>query len=480
MLHINAKGDIEKCNATQRECPLENYPDQASAEQALEQQYSATITNNRAHNKLQQAKAQYGDFVTPYKITLPESVETTLKDLNEIGNPLIVGGTVRDHVGGFGSSNDVDIEVHNVTIEKLVIELKNRGYQVDEVGQQFGVLKVKKGNTPDLDISVPRIENKTGTGHQSFEVIMDENMTVEEAATRRDFTINAIMYDHKLNVIIDPNNGQQDYNNRILRHVSEKFQEDPLRSLRGFQFAARFNMTYAPETAKMCKSLRNEFKNLSTERVQHEWDKFYTQGTKLSAGVKALQDSGWNDTAKGLQQALQDKQTVQALDNVPKLPLDKRTLMGTSIIAKKISDKPKERQEFIEMSIIGKREQRKVETIAKLSESDLDSTYNRKQTARKLHSVGLTLRDIHLYSTASGNTTMKTYAQQAINEGIGDKPEQDLVSGNDISAITDKEKGPWVKIALEKARDAQYKKEVTNKAEAVVRLKEIVSELEHA
>ena len=142
---------------------------------------------------LQEAKDMYGDnCVIPYDMNLPTGVDGVLKDLRNIGNPLVVGGAVRDSLSGH-ASKDVDIEVHGSSIGSIVKHLKEQGYHVDEVGRQFGVLKVSKGGVKNLDVSVPRRENRVGVGHKAFAVEFSENMSVSEAAERRDFTFNAIM-----------------------------------------------------------------------------------------------------------------------------------------------------------------------------------------------------------------------------------------------------------------------------------------------
>ena len=94
-------------------------------------------------------------------------------------------------------------------------------------------------------------------------------MKPKEAASRRDFTINSISKDIDGN-IIDPFNGQEDLKNGILRATSEKFSDDPLRALRGFQFAGRFNMKACDFTQRLCMKVLPEAENLSKERVREE------------------------------------------------------------------------------------------------------------------------------------------------------------------------------------------------------------------
>ena len=161
----------------------------------------------------------------------------------EGGRALLVGGCVRDLLMG-GQPKDWDVEVYAVEPARLR-ELLEKFGRVDAVGEAFTVYKV--GN--DLDVSVPRRERKTGRGHRAFVIEGDPSMTIEEAARRRDFTINAILQDPLTDEIIDPHNGRSDLQNKILRAVSfETFVEDSLRVLRASQFAALFEFDIEAET----------------------------------------------------------------------------------------------------------------------------------------------------------------------------------------------------------------------------------------
>ena len=116
--------------------------------------------------------------------------------------------------------------------------------EVIAVGRAFGVLRVKG---IDCDFSVPRRDSKTGRGHRGFLVESDPNLSMVEAASRRDFTINAVMMDPLTGEVMDPFGGLRDLRGGILRHTSDKFAEDPLRVLRGMQLAARFDLDVASD-----------------------------------------------------------------------------------------------------------------------------------------------------------------------------------------------------------------------------------------
>src|SRR5262249_2523502 len=104
------------------------------------------------------------------------------------GRALVVGGWVRDRLMG-RTSKDLDLEGFGVPADRLREILEAFG-PVNAVGESFTVYKVG-----DIDVSLPRRESKTGRGHKGFTVAGDPSMSIEDAARRRDFTINAIAWD---------------------------------------------------------------------------------------------------------------------------------------------------------------------------------------------------------------------------------------------------------------------------------------------
>lgn len=204
----------------------------------------------------------------------------------EQGRALLVGGCVRDSLLRL-KPKDIDIEVFGIPAEKLESLLKKH-FQIIKIGKAFGVLKLKG---LDVDISIPRKESKLGTGHKGFQIEGDPYLSFEEAASRRDFTINAISWDPLTKELIDPFNGALDLKRGILRHVSNKFSEDPLRVLRAMQMAARFDLRVDPETIELCRNIEPE--NLPKERIFEEWKKLIIKGKKPSVGLKFLKDCGW-------------------------------------------------------------------------------------------------------------------------------------------------------------------------------------------
>ena len=206
---------------------------------------------------------------------------------NAGGRALLVGGAVRDALLG-RQVKDFDLEIHGLSAGELLACLKGI-CEVDAVGMSFGVIKVKH---LELDISLPRRENKIGKGHRGFLVEVDPDLSIADAAARRDFTVNAIMYDPLTEELLDPHGGLRDLENKILRHVSSHFVEDPLRVLRGMQFASRMEFDFAPETIELCSHIsQNE---LAVERIGTEWEKMLLQGKAISKGLAFLSDCRWS------------------------------------------------------------------------------------------------------------------------------------------------------------------------------------------
>jgi len=213
-----------------------------------------------------------------------DSVCRLTRDLG--GRALIVGGSVRDALLNH-AARDIDIEAYGVPAEDLLAGLEQQ-FKLDLVGRSFGVVKL---SGLEIDVSIPRRESKAGRGHRGFQILSDPNMTVAEAATRRDFTINTIAFDPLTFEVIDHYHGRRDLELGILRHVSHQFAEDPLRVLRGMQFAARFDLEAAAETIELCRGIEPE--GLPSERLLEEWRKLILKGVRISRGLAFLRDTGW-------------------------------------------------------------------------------------------------------------------------------------------------------------------------------------------
>lgn len=176
----------------------------------------------------------------------------------------LVGGSVRDKLLGL-SIKDRDWVVVGSTTEEML----SQGFQ--PVGKDFPVFLHPKTHE---EYALARTERKTAPGYKGFVIHAEQNVTLEQDLIRRDLTINAIAQDENGN-LIDPYNGQQDLKDKVLRHVSPAFSEDPVRVLRIARFAVRFGFTIADETKQLIQEmiLNKELDHLVSERVWQELEK---------------------------------------------------------------------------------------------------------------------------------------------------------------------------------------------------------------
>jgi len=217
---------------------------------------------------------------------LPEKVMQISHAIREAGGrALLVGGCVRDMIMS-KPPKDFDLEVYKVEPAQLR-EILERFGNVNTVGEAFTVYKLGH----DLDVSIPRRERKSGTGHRGFVIEGEPSMSIEDATRRRDFTINAILKDPLTNEEIDPFDGRKDIDNHVLRAVaSDTFVEDSLRVLRAAQFASRLEFTIDADTVALCKTI--DLSDLPAERVWGEIEKLLLQSERPSVGLEWLRDLG--------------------------------------------------------------------------------------------------------------------------------------------------------------------------------------------
>lgn len=174
----------------------------------------------------------------------------------------LVGGAVRDKL--------LDLPVTErdwVVVGTTPEEMLKLGYK--PVGKDFPVFLHPKTHE---EYALARTERKTGKGYKGFTFYTDPGVTLEDDLRRRDLTINA-MAESPDGKLIDPFHGQEDLNNKILRHVSEAFAEDPVRVLRIARFAARFgDFTIHPSTIHLMREIAvaGEINALVPERVWQE------------------------------------------------------------------------------------------------------------------------------------------------------------------------------------------------------------------
>ena len=200
------------------------------------------------------------------------------------GRGLFVGGWVRDRLLG-RDSKDIDLEIYGLETDRLLALLGEIG-TVNTVGESFTVYKVGP-----VDVALPRTESKHGRGHRGFVVTGDPHLPIEEAARRRDFTLNAIAWDPLHDEYLDPCNGRADLERRLLRVVDpETFGDDSLRVLRALQLAARFELRVDDATKQICRATKLD--DLPAERIWGEMEKLLLQAERPSRGFELALELG--------------------------------------------------------------------------------------------------------------------------------------------------------------------------------------------
>jgi len=180
----------------------------------------------------------------------------------------LVGGAIRDRLLGFSPPYENDWVVVNARPD----DLEKKGYK--KVGKSFPVyINPETGE----EYALARRESKSGSGYHGFDFDISPNISLEEDLARRDLTINAIAQDEN-GQLIDPYKGQEDLENRKLRHVSLAFKEDPLRVLRIARFKAKLHnlgFTIAEETYSLITEIveSGELLALVPERIWLETEK---------------------------------------------------------------------------------------------------------------------------------------------------------------------------------------------------------------
>ena len=201
------------------------------------------------------------------------------------GRALVVGGWVRDRLLDHepDRSKDLDMEVFGIPAADLQGLLAPFG-EVAPIGQSFPVYKIGA-----IDIGLPRRESKAGRGHKGFVVEGDPAMSLEDAARRRDFTVNAISWDPLTGEYVDPFHGRDDLERKILRVVDpQTFADDSLRVLRAVQFAARFELTLDGNTKDLCRSIRLD--DIPPERLWTEIEKLLLRASRPSIGFALMRE----------------------------------------------------------------------------------------------------------------------------------------------------------------------------------------------
>lgn len=217
------------------------------------------------------------------KLTLLNTIASDIAEKG--GTTYFVGGYVRDQLLG-KESKDIDVEIHGITVEQTKDVLEAYGH-VDSIGDSFGVLMIKG---IDIDFAFPRTESKTGNKHTDFAVHVDPFLDIKEAARRRDFTMNSIMQNVLTGEYMDPFNGRDDINNKLIKIVDKHtFVEDALRPLRACQFSSRLGFEIDHQLLNLSKGLT--YSHLSRERIMAELDKALLSD-KPSVALEYMHDMG--------------------------------------------------------------------------------------------------------------------------------------------------------------------------------------------
>lgn len=203
----------------------------------------------------------------------------------------LVGGAVRDVLMGL-EPNDFDFVVVGETPESML----EHGFKPIDASS-FPVFHDSKNE----EWALARTEQKDGEGYTGFEVFTDD-VTLPEDLKRRDLTINSMALDmnnimksgdNVESMLIDPNGGAEDIENGVLRHVSEAFEEDPLRILRCSRYAGRFpEFEVADDTMSLMGRLVPELNRMSRSRIGDEIEKALAQAREPSRIFEVLRDCG--------------------------------------------------------------------------------------------------------------------------------------------------------------------------------------------
>lgn len=405
-------------------------------------------------------------------ILYPQSLHPIFMKLITHGiEPVIVGGFVRDAILG-RESHDIDIELYNLnSFIYLETLLKSFG-SANSVGKSFGVCKLNYKNL-ELDFSLPRRDSKIDKGHQGFHIELDTSLDFKIAASRRDFTINAIGYDVKNQKFLDPFHGIEDIKKAYLRAVDlKKFDEDPLRVLRAIMFHARFQFQLENKLFLKCKDMmqKNVLQELPRERIFQEMKKILLQSKKPSLGfllLKQLDGFLFFHEFQSLKESEYKKilQSLDILQNYKTTSQEDTLAISLALLTSKFT--PKEQKSFLDKLTQSKKLRTKIDTLTQ-TQCPLESynNYDIYKLATKI--------DIALYANYCNallhekeKEKITLLVQKAKKLGVLHTKSKPLITGKMLLAYNITPSKKYSKI-LDDAYEAQLREEFKNTKEAAI------------
>ncbi|MFY9182290.1 MAG: CCA tRNA nucleotidyltransferase [Kiritimatiellia bacterium] len=221
------------------------------------------------------------------KASVPTAPLTILEALRRNGHEAwLVGGGVRDLLLKRPPKDwDIVTSAHPEEIEATFP-------RTVAIGKAFGIITVVLPDHPPVDVATFRADSTYADGRHPQGITFTN---AREDALRRDFTINALLYDPATDTIRDYVNGQADLHARLIRAIGDprrRFQEDHLRMLRAVRFAATLGFTIEPATADAIRELAPHIRRISAERIRDELFRLLTEARPAGAALQMLHDTG--------------------------------------------------------------------------------------------------------------------------------------------------------------------------------------------
>ena len=211
---------------------------------------------------------------------------------------------------------DIDIIVRLLSLQQLTSILNKYG-KVDLVGESFGVIKFKDFSGYEVEIALPRVDeiDPNKKGHTAIIAQSDPFIPIEKDLVRRDLTINSIAVSFD-KTYIDPFNGIQDIENKLIRATSEEsFVDDPLRMIRALQFSSRFGFTVEESTFDLIKNNSHLISTITPERILIEFQKVIDKKGDIKIFISLLFKSNLFKCFFGLNTKEIDFDTLQFSEN---------------------------------------------------------------------------------------------------------------------------------------------------------------------